>query len=204
MDAELIVLGGAWGVESLDPECLTVLAYCRFAGIKPHHGVQVVQCGDRRALAMNTSDLRLPALVSKPLATIQGGGAGAARTECLNEVTASNIIAVLRRAGHNIDYGLDAAATADTIAAVAMVETALHPLIQYWSVLASPLIRNNAERKHTHSLWRAACQSLHDFLPCVPNLSFRKACGGEVVVTALERSFALCCRSPSITFPLNG
>ncbi|XP_068858036.1 metaxin-3 isoform X4 [Aphelocoma coerulescens] len=102
---ELSCWGGDWGLPSLHPECLTVMAYAKFSGAP---------------LTVNTVNNSwrapkgdLPVLVSEDIVISQP----------------AKILNFLRKQKYNADYDLSAKQGADTLAYIALLEEKLLPAL---------------------------------------------------------------------------
>ncbi|XP_029919119.1 metaxin-1-like [Myripristis murdjan] len=105
---ELYCWRGDWGLPSIDTECLTVLAYSKFAGapLKIHKITNPWKSPTGTLPALKT---REEGSISKP----------------------SNIIIHLRKQKYNADYDLSAKEGADTLAFVSLLEEKLLPALIY-------------------------------------------------------------------------
>lgn len=105
---ELYCWKGDWGLPSVDTDCLTVLAYAKFAGapLKVHK---------------ITNPWRSPTGVLPALKTREGDSVS----------KPSNIIIHLRKQKYNADYDLSAKEGADTLAFVSLLEEKLLPALIY-------------------------------------------------------------------------
>jgi len=105
---ELYCWKGDWGLPSVDSDCLTVLAYAKFAGapLKIHKITNPWRSPTGVLPALKTRD---EGSVSKP----------------------SNIIIQLRKQKYNADYDLSAKEGADTLAFVSLLEEKLLPALIY-------------------------------------------------------------------------
>ncbi|XP_024251447.1 metaxin-1 isoform X3 [Oncorhynchus tshawytscha] len=107
---ELYCWKGDWGLPSVDTDCLTVLAYAKFAGapLKVHKITNPWRSPTGTLPALKTTEESTRSL-SKP----------------------SNIIIHLRKQKYNADYDLSAKEGADTLAFVSLLEEKLLPALIY-------------------------------------------------------------------------
>ncbi|XP_029519152.1 metaxin-1b [Oncorhynchus nerka] len=107
---ELYCWKGDWGLPSVDTDCLTVLAYAKFAGapLKVHKITNPWRSPTGTLPALKTAEESTRSL-SKP----------------------SNIIIHLRKQKYNADYDLSAKEGADTLAFVSLLEEKLLPALIY-------------------------------------------------------------------------
>ncbi|KAJ8000262.1 hypothetical protein DPEC_G00203010 [Dallia pectoralis] len=107
---ELYCWKGDWGLPSVDTDCLTVLAYAKFAGapLKVHK---------------ITNPWRSPTGVLPALKSVEISSGSVSRP--------SNIIIHLRKQKYNADYDLSAKEGADTLAFVSLLEEKLLPALIY-------------------------------------------------------------------------
>ncbi|CDQ67692.1 unnamed protein product [Oncorhynchus mykiss] len=105
---ELYCWKGDWGLPSVDTDCLTVLAYAKFAGapLKVHKITNPWRSPTGTLPALKTTEESTRSL-SKP----------------------SNIIIHLRKQKYNADYDLSAKEGADTLAFVSLLEEKLLPAL---------------------------------------------------------------------------
>uniref|UniRef100_H3B5J0 Metaxin n=1 Tax=Latimeria chalumnae TaxID=7897 RepID=H3B5J0_LATCH len=102
---ELSCWSGGWGLPSVHPESLIVMAYARFAGAPVK-----VNATDNPWKAPTG---KLPALISEDTVITQPTG----------------ILSFLRKKKYNADYELSAKQGADTLAYIALLEEKLHPAL---------------------------------------------------------------------------
>ncbi|XP_053303973.1 metaxin-3 isoform X2 [Spea bombifrons] len=102
---ELMCWGGDWGLPSVHPECLVVLAYARFAGAP----LKVTPVDYTWAAPKGA----LPVLVSDGKVVTQPG----------------NILSFLRKQKYNADYVLSAKEGSDTLAYIALIEENILPAL---------------------------------------------------------------------------
>ena len=105
---KLKVWGGAWNLPSVDPVCLSVLAYASFTKA-PITTVEVVS---HEAVTGS-----LPELETSDKMVYSDG--------------LFSIIGIMRREGYNADYNLSQKEQADTLAFLSYVDSALGPAVQH-------------------------------------------------------------------------
>lgn len=123
--AQLIVWGPSWGVASVDPESLSVLAYLRFSG-RGGVGVTVSDSSTRRDVFFkHGADVQLPMLIPEGKASDGEDGPDPV-------VSGPAVVSWLRGdgKGHNLDIDLSYVEAAESLALEALVEESLRPAIQ--------------------------------------------------------------------------